>query len=78
MFFWNIVSKILFYVLFRNKEWLQNKVFIFTTFALFSDGKRSIDLFNDAYEKGPRRGSDSAQNAESDTAEERDLICYDD
>lgn len=34
------------------KKMNANKVFIFTTFALFSDGKKSIDLFNDAYEKG--------------------------
>lgn len=27
-----------------------NKVYMFTTFALFSDGKKSIDLFNKAYE----------------------------
>jgi hypothetical protein len=32
---------------------------------------------NDADEKGPRRGSDSAQNTEADAAQERDLIRYD-
>ena len=31
------------------KEMKANKVFIFTTFALFSDGKKSIELFNNAY-----------------------------
>lgn len=29
-----------------------NKIFLFTTFGLFSDGEKSIELFNSAYENG--------------------------
>ena len=46
------IDQDLFNQVFVREDRKNIKVFIFTTFALFSDGKRSIDLFNDAYEKG--------------------------